>query len=94
MSESDRVAFAEGLSLLAEVFRARVTTDLAEVYFQALTEFELHDVQEAMQRAVRENQWFPKPMELRRTIDTRLERAYQYKIHAWNDVKRAEMGDD
>jgi hypothetical protein len=94
MRESDRGAFSKSLLTLADVFRATVTSDLAEVYYHSLSEYELEDVQRAMTQTVREARWFPKPLELRQMIESGLEREYQHKIHAWNDAQRAERGDD
>jgi hypothetical protein len=47
-----------------------------------------------MKTAAACDDWFPKPVELRQTIEVGLERDYQRKVQAWNEEKRAEMGDD
>jgi ribosome maturation factor RimP len=94
MGTDDRAAFSLGLRLLAVVFRAKASPPLVEVYFRALSEFDLADVKQAMKTAAACDDWFPKPVELRQTIEVGLERDYQRKVQAWNEEKRAEMGDD
>jgi hypothetical protein len=94
MINADRQAFTQALRLLAVVFRAKVTENLIKVYFRSLAEFDLPDVKRAMQRAVYDSEWFPRPVELRHAIEEGLERDYQRKVQAWNEAKRAEKGDD
>ena len=94
MTNADRQAFTHALRTLAEVFRAKIGPSTISVYFRALEEFDLEYVKRAMREAVVQHEWLPKPMELRRTIESGLERDYQRKVQAWNAAKRAEKGDD
>jgi hypothetical protein len=95
MTSKDRLSFAESLLLLGEVHQtSEISRELAATYFDALKDFDLEDVQQALRQSVRESQWFPKPVELRLMITKNFDRQYQLRIQAWNDAKRAEIEDD
>ena len=50
MTSEDRPAFAAALYMLGEVHRTDVSSDLAEVYFDALTDYALSEVLNAIRR--------------------------------------------
>jgi hypothetical protein len=61
----DAQAFSTLLVGLAEVFDVTLTPTRTELYFRALEDLPLQDVQAAASRAMRECRFFPKPAELR-----------------------------
>lgn len=73
MTPDDRIAFAQGLFLLGETFNEPVSEVRAEGYFLALRDVPVADVLEAIQRAITECRFFPRPVELREMIGGRVE---------------------
>lgn len=64
MRKTDRSMFATMLYALGETFNETVSEGRASIYFRALQDLSLHDVERAMNAHVRASQWFPKPAEL------------------------------
>ena len=88
MTSEDRPAFAAALYMLGEVHRTDVSSDLAEVYFDALTDYALSEVLNAIRRNVKVSKWFPKPIEISDMIQSQQGREYQRIVRAWNIRKR------
>lgn len=64
MESSDRKAFVESFKALCLVYEKEPGAALVEIYFRALQRFEIDEVKAAVNRAVIELKWFPKPVEL------------------------------
>jgi len=85
MTEQDRPAFALVLHALGEAFNEPVSELRAEAYFDALSDLELDEVQQAARAAIRTQTFFPRPVELRSIIDgSQQDRAEA----AWLDLLR------
>lgn len=69
MTEVDRVAFAEGLFTLAEAFNEPISDAKVEAYFGALSDLAVQDVTHAMRLALRNGKFFPRPADLRETVE-------------------------
>lgn len=65
MTHTDTVAFIDRLTRLAELLDAPLTAGRIAGYVESLEDLSLDDLLEAMTRAGRECQYFPKPVELR-----------------------------
>lgn len=65
MTHDDRARFAAVLTALAETFNEPLSTARLEGYWLALADLPLDAVEAAVQRALREAKFFPKPAELR-----------------------------
>lgn len=65
MKQSDRLQFLKLLTGLSEMFGKEFSDALLEMYFQALADLSIEQVQFAAERAIRECTWLPKPAELR-----------------------------
>jgi hypothetical protein len=66
MTPADRERFAEVLAALAASFGKEADVAMAEGYWMGLADIELEEFERACARAIRESQFFPKPVELRR----------------------------
>ena len=76
----DRVRFAEGLFMLGETFNEPISDVKVEAYFQALLNYDIEEVLMAVQGALRNCKFFPRPVELRELIDGSVEDAAE---QAW-----------
>ena len=66
VKSADRERFTELLAALASSFGREADVALAQGYWIGLADLELHEVETACARALRESEFFPKPVELRR----------------------------
>ena len=66
MTNQDTDKFAKLLTILSDTFGEPLTELRVETYFEALYDMPIAKVQNAMKRAIRELDFFPKPAELRR----------------------------
>lgn len=83
MIVDDRVAFAEGMFMLGETFNEPISDVKVEAYFQALLNYDIGEVTIAIQGALRNCKFFPRPVELRELIDGSTEDAAE---QAWGLV--------
>jgi len=79
----DRQSFAEGMFMLGETFNEPISDTKVEAYFQALLTYDIGDVLMAIQGALRNCKFFPRPVELRELIDGSAEDAAE---KAWGAV--------
>ena len=87
MQRSDRPKFLECISALASAFGKEPTEAMLQGYWLGLQDLELADLQSSVTRSIRESEWFPKPIELRRFagVMSHSERA----VIAWSAVTKA-----
>jgi len=69
MTDRDSVEFAKQLSLLSETYGKPISDALGEIYFRALREFTIEQVEAAVELAIDTRKFFPKPAELRELIE-------------------------
>lgn len=60
--------FTKSLTTLAELYDKKLTANVIELYFGALSDLSLEDVTEACKRAALSLKFFPKPVELRELV--------------------------
>jgi hypothetical protein len=68
MTERDREAFADVLCGLGDTFNEPVSAVRMEVYFQALSDLTLEQINQAALLHAKSSRFFPKPVELREAI--------------------------
>lgn len=89
MTEHDRPAFYATMTGLFEMYGKRASPELLEIYFGALTAYDLHDLQRAANHHALDpdaGQFMPKPADFVRHIDgSKQTRA----MRAWSLVDRA-----
>src|SRR5207302_595298 len=68
MTRDDLVPFLDRLVKIAALFKDRLTDDVQELYFAALADLPLDNVQKAFNVAVRSCTFMPKTAELRQLI--------------------------
>ena len=83
---TNREKFAESMAGLSLIFDKEINKALVQIYWNVLREFSDDDVYDAIQRAVRECRFFPKPAEL---IDFITGSREIRAALAWADVRRA-----
>ena len=66
MTNQDTTKFAKLLAILGDTFAEPISELRIETYFEALSDMPIAKVQNAVKRAIRELDFFPKPAELRR----------------------------
>ena len=89
MTEQDRPALAHALMLMGDTFNEPVGELRAEGYFDALRDLEIGDVLTACREAIRTARFFPRPVELRDTIEGHTEdRAEMAWILVQREVRR------
>mgnify|MGYP001571222255 CR=1 FL=1 len=64
MTDADRAAFAVQLAMLSEVFDKELSTAASEAYFGALRRYDIEAVRLAVERAICQCQFFPRPAQL------------------------------
>ena len=64
MNQDDFKKFANALGTLAELHGKELSPMLMKLYFKALEQFSIQDVENAIMRAITELKFFPKPVEL------------------------------
>lgn len=69
MTPTDGRRFAELMMALGETFREPVSDFRAEIYFNALKNLPLAEVETAVQLAIQGKTFFPKPAELRELVN-------------------------
>lgn len=69
MTRRDAKAFAVLMAGLAETFDLALTPTRTELYFTALEDLAIDQVEEAVRQAVRAGRFFPKPAELRARVE-------------------------
>lgn len=79
--------FGVAVGALAATFGVEATKPLILGYWMGLSDLELSDVQRAVSRAMRECQFMPRPIELRRLAGQDTPEAAA--MIAWGDVERA-----
>lgn len=84
MTNADRPQFAHLLAALAAAFGREADEALAEGYWLGLADLEIHEVESACARALRESEFFPKPVELRRLAGHMA--ADMRSVLAWDSV--------
>ena len=83
MTNTDRIAFAEALHVLAETFGEPMSDLRTEGYFNALSDLSIAQVNVAVRHAMRSCKFFPKPAELREAVTGTADEAAQ---KAWDAV--------
>ncbi len=68
MTKADAQTFLERLAGLSELFNAKLSPAVQQIYFNALKDLELSAVMEAMNATVCSSRFMPKPAELREMI--------------------------
>lgn len=69
MHEQDTTRFFEAITILGEVFDAKLSTARCTAYFEILADYAWPIVEIALKRAMREQTFFPKPAELIELIE-------------------------
>jgi len=69
MTKDDILEFAKILAGLGEVYDKKVTDALAEVYFDALADYSIDDVERAAAIIVKSSTFFPRPCQFIELID-------------------------
>jgi hypothetical protein len=87
MENTDTVLrqFSNSLEHLAQLHGTTLTSEIALMYFNALQPYDEEDVHSAIERATQTSQWFPKPLDLVKSIEDERERQYRLWIHADNE---------
>lgn len=91
MLGSDMVQFAKSLEMVGQLYRVVITKDIARMYFDALQDYDAEDVHAALRRSTHQSKWFPKPSELRESIDAERERDHRRYIRDDNAKRLAEI---
>ena len=86
MQLSDRDAFFDALTTVAEAFDKKLSPQLMALYFEVLTDYSLEVLQVAMAQAMTSCRFFPKPVELIELMDGRPE---EHAEQAWTQVYAA-----
>lgn len=68
MIESDREGFYKSLIALSHVFDKKISTEMSELYFDALKDMSVEDIAKACNILVRSVKFFPKPLEFRESM--------------------------
>src|SRR5262249_36682570 len=85
MTKEDAIRFAKAFGLLAEAFGEGISSTRTKVYFRALGDLDIAQVERAIDMVVRDCKFFPKPAELREMIEgSQDDRAQQ----AWIALKK------
>lgn len=81
MTETDRAAILQDLTILAELFKCPLSAAVQQLYLHALDVFPVADVRTAIATAAQTCKFFPKPVELREmicgSVDDEIEDAWQ-----------------
>ena len=64
MNENDFEQFANSIGTLAELHNKKLSPLLSKAYFKAIASFTIEEVTNAVERAILELKFFPKPVEL------------------------------
>lgn len=64
MNESDKKKFGQLLVTTAELFEKDLSSPVISIYFKALSNFEINQVEDAMGKVVTSCKFFPKPVEI------------------------------
>ena len=96
MQESDHHRFVVALAALAETFIVEATEALTQGYWLGLKDLPIEAVELACAAALRESQFFPRPVELRRLAG--VIKTKDHALRAWEHVieasKRSAAVDD
>ena len=65
MQIQDEKRFKAVIATLAEAFDRKLSEQLPEIYWQALEDLTIEDLEAASARAIRELKFFPRPADLR-----------------------------
>lgn len=84
MTPQDAPLFLARLNILAELFDAKFSEAKQQLYFEALSDLDLEDLQRAIQDAARQCKFMPKPVELRELAVGREE---DHAEEAWFEFK-------
>lgn len=68
MTDSDRLKFAAYLAGMAEVLNAELSEIKITLYFEALKDLDLEDINRACSYLIQTSKFFPKPAEIREVI--------------------------
>ena len=87
MEDTDTVVrqFSNSLEHLAKLHGTTLTSEIALMYFNALQPYDEEDVHSAIERATQASPWFPKPVDLIKSIDEEQERQYRLWVKADNE---------
>ena len=77
--------FSNSLDHLAKLHGATLTREIALMYFNALQHYDEGDVHSAIERATQASPWFPKPVDLIKSIDEEQDRQYRLWVKADNE---------
>lgn len=69
--ESDRVEFAKIMAALGATYDKEITTEMMRAYELALSDVPVGKVKRMALNHIRESKWFPRPSELRPSVDYR-----------------------
>lgn len=69
MNNTDRKQFAQLCTLLSQAFDKEISTLLADIYFDALKDFDIEQVASAVHQAIKSRKFMPKVAELRELIE-------------------------
>lgn len=86
MNKNDKKPFAALLAGLAEAFDVALSPSRIEIYFNALSDMSLEQVQEAGSHLARSSRFFPKPVDFREAV---LPDAEAQALHAYDKVAEA-----
>ncbi len=87
MEPEDKPEFAVAIGAMCAAFGTDASKALILGYWMGLSDLSLTDVQQAVGRSMRESQYLPKPVELRRLAGEKTPEAAA--MAAWGDVQRA-----
>ncbi len=64
MDDEDKKQFGEMVGLMAVAFDKAISKPLLEIYFKILEKYEVEQVKNAIEKAMEQLKWFPKPAEI------------------------------
>lgn len=89
MNEQDKNEFTKHMISLSEMFNKEVTKPLARMYFDALSEYSVEQIGQAVNEHIKTGRFFPKPVELSDIINRGKPNNKDKALLAWMSVERA-----
>ena len=68
MKTQDKARFGKALAACAQVFDQEPTKERTTLYFEALIDLDIEEVEKACFKAIQQLKWFPKPAEIRNLV--------------------------